>query len=87
MLSSRAAHTLQSFHFQKITGTLKIKTVFWKFGETFFYIKEQLKKNKIQNLKFFVIFFLKNGETGFWPKQKYKKKFGKLLFIFSFWIK
>ena len=78
MLSARAAHTLQSFHFQKITGTLKIKTVFWKFGETFFYIKEQLKKNKIQNLKF------KNGETGFWPKQKYKKNLGSFSSFLAF---
>ena len=84
MLSARAAHTWQSFHFQKITGTLKIKTVFWKFGETFFYIKEQLKKNKIQNLKFFVIFFLKNGETGFWPKQKYKKNLGSFSSFLAF---
>ena len=36
----------QSFHFQKITGTLKINIFFFSLHKPSFYIKEQLLKRK-----------------------------------------
>ena len=38
----RVSHARQSFQFQKITGTLKIKKNFWKFVKTFFIHKSSV---------------------------------------------
>ena len=42
----RASHERQSFHFQKITGALKL-TFFGKFAETFLIHQRKILKNRI----------------------------------------
>ena len=56
----------QNFHFQKITGTLKMNIFFKSWHEPSFYIKDQLPKIefKIRDCLAFFLFF-KNGENSF----------------------
>ena len=52
-----ASHGRQSFHFQKITGPLKIKIYFWKFVDTFLIHQKTIDKNKIRSKTNFIIIF------------------------------
>ena len=45
---TRASYALQSFHFQKITWTLKFN-IFWLFSETFHMYQRTIAKHKIWN--------------------------------------
>ena len=56
----RAAHARQSFHFQKITGTLKMNEL--SLQKPSFYVKEQLSKIKF---KIIIYFLSKMAKTVF----------------------
>ena len=85
LLSARPSHMRQSVHFQKITGTLKMNILFWKFAETFLLHQRKIgkKNSKLEFFQYFLIFSkivktvydLKNSKTNF---------LGEFLFIFSF---
>ena len=49
-------HALQSFHSQKITGTLKIVYFFENFQTPSFYFKEQSAKRKFEIIYIYIIF-------------------------------
>ena len=67
--NSKKSAAQQNFHFQKITGTLKIN-IFLSWREPSSYIKDQSPKIefKIRACLVFFLFF-KNGENCFWPKK------------------
>ena len=51
-LAARVSYTVyerQSFHFQKITGTLKINIFMWNFAKTFLIHQRTIAKNKIRS--------------------------------------
>ena len=56
---------LQSFHFEKITGTLQIIIFFWKFSETFILQKNHQKENSKLNRFFRKNVGLQFGHIGF----------------------
>ena len=62
---AHAGHVQQSFHFQKITETLKIN-FFDHMQIPSVYFKEQLPKKKIWNSVWFNIFA--GPQNGFWSK-------------------
>ena len=54
----------QSFNFQKITGTLKLNILFWKFAQTFCIHQRTISKIKYKFVKYFIL-FSKDGQNGF----------------------
>ena len=79
--SARTTHPRPSFHFQKITATLKI-IIFWKFGNTFLINQRTIDKNKIWKICFY---FPKMGKTVLdLYVQGQNKYFFLYLFIYSF---
>ena len=79
----------QSFHFQKITETLKIEFfLVCRNQKPTFYIKEQLSKIKFEIRIFLEFFFsFQKWRKRFLTKKIVLKKFVKFLFLFSFYIK
>ena len=79
------ARAQQSFHFQKITGSLKLKSeYFLSLQKPSFYIKEQLAKRKLKIIICLVFFYFSNmAKTVFDLKNSKQEFLGEILFIFS----
>ena len=74
----------QRFHYQKITGSLKMN-IFFKMCKYFLLYQRTLAKKENSKLKYLKHFILgpKNGQNGFLTWAKEKAKTIEFLFIFS----